>query len=137
MTGFHIERDDASAAFFDAASEGRLVIKRCPACGRLYPPAQERCPDSDELEWVDASGAGTLVTWAIDEGSTVSPLLTVADGTGAVIAVVELDEGPWMNAAIPGVDPTTLRDGMAVRVDFLDLGAGEPVPVFRPAGGRD
>ncbi len=51
MDDFRIERDDASAPFFDAAREGRLLIRRCVSCGRLHPPSQQRCGDSDELEW--------------------------------------------------------------------------------------
>ena len=73
MDDFRIERDDASAPFFDAAREGRLLIKRCGACGRLHPPSQERCGDSDELEWQDASGAATLITWAVDDGTSDQP----------------------------------------------------------------
>jgi len=132
MDDFRIERDDASTPFFDAARAGRLLIKRCGACGRLLPPSQERCGDSDELEWLDASGAATLITWAVDDGTSVSPGLTNAAGDGEVIGIVELAEGPWMNTAIPGVDPHDLRDGMPMQVQFVELGGGEPVPVFVP-----
>ena len=34
MTEFHIERDESSAEFFDAARDGRLLVRRCPACAR-------------------------------------------------------------------------------------------------------
>lgn len=132
MSEFRIERDDASAPFFDAAREGQLVIRRCAVCGRLYPPAQERCADSDELEWVPVAGTGTLVTWAVDHGS-VSPELTALGDGGEIIAVVELDEGPWLNTAVPGVDVESLREGLPMRVQFLPLGGGEPVAVFVPA----
>ena len=44
MTEFHIERDDASAPFFDAARDGRLVIRRCAGCGHLFPPHQTTLP---------------------------------------------------------------------------------------------
>ena len=53
-------------------------------------------------------------------------------GDGEVIGIVELAEGPWLNTAVPGVDPAALREGMAMHVEFLPLGGGEPVPVFVP-----
>jgi len=134
MTSFSIERDDATAAFFDAAREGRLLIRRCVVCRRLHPPQQERCADSDELEWVDAAGTGTLVTWSVDHGAPPAPELLDAAGEGAVIGIVELAEGPWLNAALPGVDPSDLSVGMPVHVEFVALGGGEPVPVFVPTG---
>jgi uncharacterized OB-fold protein len=132
MTELRIERDEASAPFFDAALAGDLLIRRCPVCGRLYPPQQRRCADSDELEWAPTTGAATLVTWAVDHAPPVSSELASAGGDGSVIGVVELAEGPWMNAALPGVDPADLREEMALQVQFLRLGGGEPVPVFMP-----
>jgi uncharacterized OB-fold protein len=133
MTDFHIERDDASAPLFDAAREGRLLIRRCPACARLFPPHLHECPDGSALEWVDAAGTATLVTWSVDHGAGVSPQLTSATGDGEVIAIVELAEGPWLHTAVPGVDPAALTAGMAMRVEFVALGGGEPVPTFVPA----
>lgn len=133
MTDFHIERDDPSAPFFDAAREGRLLIRRCPACGRLFVPHQDHCPDGDELEWVAAEGTATLVTWTVDHGAGVSPELTSATGAGEVSGIVELTEGPWLHTAVPGVDPAALEAGLAMRVEFVTLGGGEPVPTFVPA----
>ena len=133
MSDFHIERDDASAPFFDAARAGRLVIRRCPSCDRLFAPHQASCPDGSELEWVAADGRASLVTWSVDHGAGISPELTSATGAGEVIAIVELTEGPWLHTAVPGVDPADLSAGMAMRVEFATLGGGEPVPTFVPA----
>ena len=130
---FRIERDDASAPFFDAARDGRLLIRRCPACGRLFAPQQHECPDGSALEWAPAAGTATLVTWSVDHGAGISPQLTSAAGEGEVIAIVELTEGPWLHTAVPGVDPAALSAGMPMRVEFLPLGGGEPVPTFVPA----
>jgi uncharacterized OB-fold protein len=131
MSELRVERDDASAPFFDAAKDGRLLIRRCLGCGRYLPPQQTSCVDGGELEWVTSSGSATLITWAVDHAPSPSPALLDAGGSATVIGVVELAEGPWMNCALPGVDPAVLVAGMAMRVEFLDL--GEPVAVFRPA----
>jgi uncharacterized OB-fold protein len=133
MTEFHIERDESSAEFFDAARDGRLLVRRCPACARLFPPHQASCPDGDELEWADAAGTATLITWSVDHGAAISPELTSATGEGEVIAIVELTEGPWLHTAVPDDDPDTLEAGMPMRVRFVTLGGGEPVPTFVPA----
>ncbi|MEO5901731.1 MAG: OB-fold domain-containing protein [Ilumatobacteraceae bacterium] len=132
-TAFHIERDEASAAYFDGARAGQLLIRSCAACGRLFPPQQRRCPDGTELAWFPVDGAATLITWAVDRAAPASPALLNATGDGSVIGIVELAEGPWLNTALPGVDATMLAPGMAMQVSFLQLGDGEPVPVFVPA----
>ena len=86
------------------------------------------------LDWHAVAGTATLVTWAADDGASTAPELADAAGDGEVIAIVELDEGLWLHAALPGVDRDALVAGMALRVEFLPLGGGEPVPVFVPAG---
>ena len=130
---FRVERNAASAAFFDAAGEGTLLIRVCPECDRLYAPHHKRCVDGYELAWRAASGSAQLVTWAVDHAPPVSPELSSIDGGPPVIGIVELDEGPWMYTALPGVAPEALREGMAMHVRFLPLGGAEPVPVFTPA----
>lgn len=133
---FRVERNAASAAFFDAAREGILLIRVCPECDHLYAPHQKRCMDGNELTWHVASGSAQLVTWAVDHAPPLSSELSSIDGGPPVIGIVELDEGPWMYTALPGVASETLRDGMDMHVQFLTLGNGEPVPIFTPTARR-
>jgi uncharacterized OB-fold protein len=51
-----------------------------------------------------------------------------------VAAIVELAEGPRMMTNIIGIEPTSVRVGMAVTVDFAPAGEDGTslVPVFRP-----
>jgi uncharacterized OB-fold protein len=130
---FRVERDEASAVFFDAAAGGELLVRHCPVCGRLFPPSQRECTDGDALAWTPVAGTATLVTWAVDDGTSTAPELADAAADGEVIGIVELTEGLWLNAALPGVDPAGLHEGQALRVEFLRLGGGEPVPAFVPA----
>jgi uncharacterized OB-fold protein len=134
MTDFRIERDDVSAPYFDGARDGTLLVRRCVDCDELYPPQQHHCPDGHELSWTPVTGTGTLVTWSVDHGAAISPELASATGDGEVIGIVELDEGLWLHTALPGVDPAALRAGTPVKVAFVALGGGEPVPVFEPVG---
>jgi uncharacterized OB-fold protein len=130
---FQVARDEASAPYFDAAASGQLVVRRCEACRRLFPPSQVECPSGHALTWAPVAGTATLVTWAVDDGTSTAPELANATGDGEVIGIVELDEGLWVNTALPGVDALALRDGQAMRVSFVALGGGESVPVFVPA----
>lgn len=132
MTGFRVERDEASAAFFDAAMAGTLLIRRCGTCATLYPPHQRRCHDSEELEWVEASGAAAVVSWAVDHVPPPDRVFAAAGGATSVFGWVELDEGPWMQVAIVDADPEHLHEGTRLQVRFVRPGDGEAIPVFAP-----
>jgi uncharacterized protein len=125
-----IIRDEASAPFFDAAQAGRLLIRRCGACGHWVAPylrtgaTLDRCPacTADRLQWAEATGRGTLITWTVvHRGEDAAP-----------VGVVELEEGPWLTARLDGGD-SPLAAGMDLVVEFVRPGDGEPVPVLRPA----
>jgi uncharacterized OB-fold protein len=136
VTGFRVERDDASAAFFDAAATGVLLLRRCPVCGETFTSSRPRCAHTDDLEWVPAAGTGALVTWAVDHAPPLDPVLAAPDGLTSVFGIVELDEGPWIQVAIVGTDPAGLREGTPMRVEFVRPGEGETIPVFTPVESR-
>jgi uncharacterized OB-fold protein len=130
---FSVTRDGASAPFFDATAEGRLLIRRCPACGTAHPAQARRCTDSDELEWEDASGDAVLITWAVDHSTPLDPVLGSPDGLTSTVGIVELTESPWLQVPIVGADPATLTEGTPMRVQFVRPGDGEAIPAFSPA----
>ena len=53
--------------YFDAASQGKLVIKKCTACGQVHHYPRALCPfcGSDRTEWVPASGRGTIYSYSV------------------------------------------------------------------------
>lgn len=117
------QRDDESAPFFAGTAEGRLLVKRCAACGHHVRPAAIACTSchGTDLAWVEAAGTATLVTWTV-----------LHAGDDAVVAgVVELDEGPWLHARLVDVDQGALTVGTPLVVGFADAGE-ERVPVFSP-----
>jgi uncharacterized protein len=126
-----VTRDEASAPFFDAAAGGHLLIRRCGACGHWVAPYTRtgltlgRCPacTSERVEWAQASGAASLVTWTV---------VHTRDGPSPPVGVVELAEGPWMTVRLDA-EAGALSAGMPITVGFAREGGGEPVPVFRPA----
>jgi uncharacterized OB-fold protein len=129
MTLAPVVRDDFSAPFFDAAAEGRLLLRYSPSSGEWSEPAAVVCSVSQaqDLEWRESSGQGRLVTWTVKPGRA-------KDGRPAVdtiIGVVELAEGPWLTLQLPGADPGPLEVGKPVRVDFVQPEGSEYLPVAR------
>ena len=47
--------------FWDVAGQGKLLVKKCTACGEPHFYPRTHCPFcfSDKTEWVEASGRGT------------------------------------------------------------------------------
>jgi uncharacterized OB-fold protein len=130
-----VARDEASEAFFDAAAEGVLLYQRCAACGHAQLPigaVRARCRNCgrNATRWTPSSGRATLVSW------TSSPVRT-AEGSapGPVIGLLELEEGPWLEAQLRGVDQAApasaqLAEGAPFRVAFERPAGSEAVPVF-------
>lgn len=129
-----VARDSGSAAFFDAAARGELLVQRCSTCGTVLPPEARTCLSCGgvELEPAVVSGLGRLVTWVV---VTQAPVPVLAGAVPYVTAVVELDEGPWLMVRLIDADPAGLAVDDRVRVDFVRSGTaehtGEMLPVFR------
>ena len=124
--------DEFTQPWWDAVAEGRLVIARCGACGEAHYYPRPFCPrcGSEDVSWEDASGSATLYTWSVVHQNDLPPF---NEKVPYVAAVVDLAEGPRMMTNVVGCDADQLRVGMALRVDFEDIGEGFHIPVFRPA----
>ena len=115
-----------SKPFFDAAAEGRFLIKRCQACGEAHWYPRTICPfcHSDRTVWEEGSGQGEVYTYSVMRRSPTGPY---------AIGYVTLDEGPNMLTNFLDVAPEDLKIGLRVKVKFQDTESGPPVPVFVPA----
>lgn len=118
--------------YWDGLNEGRLRLQRCADCGKVrhYPrPVCDAC-HSMNVDWIDASGRGTVHSWTIThyafhpgfKGDLPYTLLTV-----------DLEEGVRMNAQARGIDAEALRVGLPVRVAFEPVKDGLTLPVFEAA----
>ena len=131
-----VQRDDTSAAFFDAAAEARLLIKRCTKCRAYGPPRQRTCRRcGGDSAWAPASGHATLITWTTTPPSSKAP-----EAAPRIFGYVELAEGPWLEAILVDVPADALREGAPLHVTFLHHPDGEAIPAFGlpptiPAGG--
>lgn len=129
-----VRRDEASAAFFDAAARGELLMQRCRREGTVLGPEAQTCPDcgSAELAAYPVAGQGILVSWSVVHQA---PLPVLADAVPYLSAVVELAEGPWLLVRLVDADPAELAVGAPVQVRFVPSGddeTGEVLPVFTP-----
>ena len=76
-------------AYFEAAAAGKLVVKKCGACGKAHHYPRTLCPFcfSDDLAWHDAKGTGTIYSYSVMRRGSPVPYC---------IAYVTLDEGVTM-----------------------------------------
>jgi uncharacterized OB-fold protein len=111
--------------FWEAAAAGRLLVKKCAACGQAHHYPRPLCPFcfEDATEWLEASGRGTIYAYSVMRRVPVP----------YAIAYVTLEEGPTMMTNITDCDLDTLRIGQHVRVVFKPTEGGPPVPMFTPA----
>ena len=111
--------------FWDAAAAGRLMIKKCGACGQVHYYPRALCPfcGSDRTEWLPASGRGTIYSYSVLRRVPVPYAL----------AYVTLEEGATMMTNIVDCDLDRIRIGQPVRVVFRPTDGGPPVPMFAPA----
>ncbi len=88
----------------EALKEDRLLGLKCQECGTITMPPKITCSkcQGTQLEVVQLSGKGTVQTF--------TTIFVPPEGREAeapyVVALVELDEGPWLMGNLGGVDPT-------------------------------
>jgi uncharacterized OB-fold protein len=108
------------APFWEATKQDRLVLPRCKACGTViwYPRAFCSECSSQDIEWFDASGRGTVyAVSAVHRG--MGPW---RDAAPYALAYVELDEGPRILTNVIGIDADDVKVGQAVHAVFVPAG---------------
>jgi uncharacterized OB-fold protein len=121
------ERPFSDTAFEKYLSEDKLMGSRCDRCGALYVPPRPICVKcrSDDLAWEEMTGSGKLAAFTC---ISIGPSFMIAEGYNRknpyCSGVVELDEGPRVDARIEGVDPKepeTIKVGTPLRVKFIHV----------------
>ncbi|WP_416898773.1 MAG: Zn-ribbon domain-containing OB-fold protein [Minwuia sp.] len=107
-------------------AEGRFMLLRSRSSGRFmfYPRVAEPRTGATDLEWVKASGRGTVYS------ATAINQRPPAEAYS--VALIDLEEGPRMMSRVEGVPAEDVRIGMAVTARIADED-GAPVVVFDPA----
>jgi len=112
-----------SVEFWNAAKEGKFLVKKCKSCGKVHWYPRAVCPFcmSTDTEWVPGSGKGTIYSFSHMARANLT------------IAYVTLDEGPSMMTNIVDCDASALKIGQAVKLVFKPSDKEYPVPMFTPA----
>ncbi|WP_459547452.1 Zn-ribbon domain-containing OB-fold protein [Nocardia sp. X0981] len=106
---------------------GTLMIRRCARCDKLFAPLTIECSScaSDSLDWVPSSGTGSILSWRVVDRAVVD---RCGGPLPVTIAIVELDEGPWVYTSIEGEVP--VLPSRPVRVRFQPKPRTDRFPVF-------
>jgi len=120
-------------SFWEGCNRGELRFQRCQSCGHRPWPVVEACEEcGGTLVFEPVSGKGRLVSWCTFHQPYYGELMPAPYDT----IVVALDEGPYFVSNPKGFTNEEARDGMAVKVAFLDCedehGAYK-LPVFERA----
>ena len=115
-----------AAPYWQAAAEGRLLLKHCQACQGVHHFPRSICPfcGADQTQWQASQGHGTIYSVSVTRRGPGAPF---------AIAYVTLDEGVTLLTNIVDCDLDALRIGDRVEVVFKPTTDGPPVPMFRPA----
>jgi len=111
-----------SKPFWDAARQGKFMIKRCNACGEPHWYPRTICPfcHSSDTKWEESKGEGAIYTFSVMRRNTPVPY---------AIGYVTLDEGVSLLTNFIDCDFDGLKVGQRVKLKWSQTGEGNP-PVF-------
>jgi uncharacterized OB-fold protein len=107
-------------------ADGRFMLLRSRSGQRpMYPPrVAEPLTGATDLEWVPASGLGTVYATSVMRERP--PKLSYN------VALIDLDDGPRMMSRVEGLAPEAVTIGLRVVATIIEED-GRPLVVFRPA----
>lgn len=117
--------------YWQAASEGCLMLPRCRQCDTVIWYPRGICPQchSTAIEWIEASGRGSVYSFSVARRGVG----LYKECCPYVIAYVELEEGPRVLSNIVGCPPETVKIDLRVVATFDRAGKGSALVRFRPA----
>jgi uncharacterized protein len=106
-------------------ADGRFMIQRSRSSGRyvFYPRVAEPATGARDLEWVEASGRGTVYSVTV-----VRKRPPEADYN---VVLIDLEEGPRLMSRVDGVGVDSVRIGLNVQAKIV-VQDGSPLLVFKP-----
>lgn len=111
--------------FWEAANQGKLLLKRCLSCNEVHYYPRALCPFCfGETQWEESKGQGAIYTYSVMRRAPVP----------YAIAYVTLDEGPTIMTNIVDCDFDSLRIGQRVRLTYQPSESGQQVAMFAPTG---
>lgn len=127
---YAMDGDVADLPFWEACERGEFLLHRCARCGRHSWPAAH-CTEhgGDAMEWVPASGRGTVHVHTVMRRGRCG---ATGENAPYAVAVIALEEGPFFHSNVVGIGPDEVRSGLPVQAEFTVHANGMTVPVFRP-----
>lgn len=112
--------------YFEHVAAGRFMIQKSRSTGGyvFYPRVAEPGTGATDLEWVPASGRGTVYSTTTIRQKPPTPNYNVA--------LIDLEEGPRMMSRVEGIAPEAVHIGMAVAARIVREGE-QSLVVFVPA----
>ena len=94
--------------FYDQLEKGKIMGRRCTACGNVEFPPVFICNKCGcfETEWIELSGKATFQSLMVANGQTQKYQDLMPYGLGAVT----LEEGSEVNALIGGITPENAEE---------------------------
>jgi uncharacterized protein len=111
---------------FEFLAKGEFMLQRCRSSGVFiyYPRVAAPKTGATDLEWVKASGLGTVYSTTV--------IRQKPPKTDYNLALIDLAEGPRMMSRVEGLAPQEVKIGMSVRAKIVSE-EDRPVVVFEPA----
>ena len=102
------------------------MLQRCASSGAFvfFPRIAEPKTGATDLEWVRASGKGTVYSTTV--------IRQKPPKTDYNLALIDLAEGPRMMSRVEGLAPQDVKIGMSVRAKIVSA-EDRPVIVFESA----
>jgi uncharacterized OB-fold protein len=115
------------ARFRAYLDQGKFMIQRSKSSGRyvFYPRVAAPGTGETDLEWVEASGHGTVYSTTVVRNRPEK-------GGDYNVALIDLEEGPRMMSRVVDIEPSAIEIGMKVRAKVGELD-GKPQVLFTPA----
>lgn len=112
--------------YFEHIAAGRFMLQRSRSTGGyvFYPRVAEPGTGATDLDWVEASGRGTVYSTTTIRQKPPTPHYN--------LALIDLEEGPRMMSRVDGIAPDEVRIGMAVAARVVREG-DQSLVVFVPA----
>ena len=120
-----------SKPFWDGCNRHELLIQKCKDCQKhiFYPKLFCSYCLSPNLEWIKASGRGTIYTYSVVHSYAPTEFL---EDVPYIVAVINLQEGVRMMSNIVQCAPDKIRCDMEVEVLFDQVTPEVTLPKFKP-----
>jgi len=112
--------------FYKFLQQQKLKAAKCLKCGKILLPPRPICDNclSQQLEWVNISGKGKLLTYSVihvapEQFQAVTPY---------AVGIVQLEGGLKLPGMINGVEQGQLKIGLELALDFGACGASPHWP---------